>query len=155
MRERLRRSDRPDRVFEVGLAAAGQARLLGRRRVLDSTPLYDAMATMDTITLICSAIRRLLRAVGAELAGQRQRLRSVILRACYRNSPKVAGVLVPLEKSVRTRSAAVSEIVRGSLRSVSEAASAADCRGRRLDGASPVCWRGRGDRSVQAGAFSP
>ena len=60
MRERLRRSDRPDRVFEVALAAARQAGLVGRRRVLDSTPLYDAVATMDTITLIRSAIRGLL-----------------------------------------------------------------------------------------------
>ena len=38
MRERLRRSDRPDRIFEVGLAAAAEAGLVGRRRVLDSTP---------------------------------------------------------------------------------------------------------------------
>lgn len=39
MRERLRRSERPDRVFEVALTAARQAGLVGRRRVLDSTPL--------------------------------------------------------------------------------------------------------------------
>src|SRR5436309_4864935 len=64
MRERLRRSDRPDRVFDVALAAARQAGLLGRRRVLDSTPLYDAVATMDTITLIRSAIRGLLGVTG-------------------------------------------------------------------------------------------
>jgi hypothetical protein len=70
MRERLRRSDRPDRVFEVALAAAGQAGLLGRRRVLDSTPLYDAVATMDTVTLIRSAIRGLLRVVDADVAGR-------------------------------------------------------------------------------------
>jgi hypothetical protein len=67
MRERLRRSDRPDRVFEVALAAARNAGLIGRRRVLDSTPLYDAVATMDTITLIRTAIRGLLAAAGAEL----------------------------------------------------------------------------------------
>ena len=36
------------------------AGLVGRRRVLDSTPLYDAVATMDTITLIRSAMRGLL-----------------------------------------------------------------------------------------------
>jgi len=60
MRERLRRSVRPDRIFEVGLWAAQAAGLLGRRRVLDSTPLYDAVATMDTVTLIRSALRRLL-----------------------------------------------------------------------------------------------
>jgi hypothetical protein len=68
MRERLRRSQRPDRIFEVALAAARQAGLLGRRRVLDSTPLYDAVATMDTITLIRSAVRGLLTAAGRSLA---------------------------------------------------------------------------------------
>src|SRR3954454_3003042 len=45
MRERLRRSGHPDRIFEVALTA-GAAGLIGRRRVLDSTPLYDAVATM-------------------------------------------------------------------------------------------------------------
>jgi Transposase DDE domain/Transposase domain (DUF772) len=68
MRERLRRSDRPDRVFEVALDAARQAGLLGRRRVLDSTPLYDAVTTMDTVTLIRAAIRGLLRVADTELA---------------------------------------------------------------------------------------
>jgi Transposase DDE domain/Transposase domain (DUF772) len=72
MRERLRRSDRPDRVFEVALDAARSAGLLGRRRVLDSTPLYDAVATMDTITLIRSAIRGLLAAADADLVGRLQ-----------------------------------------------------------------------------------
>jgi hypothetical protein len=75
MRERLRRSDRPDRVFEVALDAARAAGLLGRRRVLDSTPLYDAVATMDTITLIRSAVRGLLAAADAGLAA---RLRAVL-----------------------------------------------------------------------------
>jgi hypothetical protein len=62
MRERLRRSARPDRIFEVGLEAAHAAGLVGRRRVLDSVPLYDAVATMDTVTLIRSALRGLLAA---------------------------------------------------------------------------------------------
>jgi hypothetical protein len=35
MRERLRRSKRPDRVFEVTLSTAAAAKVLGRRRVLD------------------------------------------------------------------------------------------------------------------------
>jgi hypothetical protein len=77
MRERLRNSERPDRIFEVTLEAARQAGLTGRRRVLDSTPLYDAVATMDTVTLIRSAIRGLLRAAGAELAGE---LRCALVR---------------------------------------------------------------------------
>jgi Transposase domain (DUF772) len=70
MRERLRRSDRPDRVFEVALAAAKQAGLVGRRRVLDSTPLDDAVATMDTVTLIGSALRGLLRVAGQVLEAE-------------------------------------------------------------------------------------
>src|SRR5215203_1614844 len=65
MRERLRRSARPNRIFEVGLAAAAAAGLVGRRRVLDSTPLYDAVATADTVTLIRSALRGLLAAAAA------------------------------------------------------------------------------------------
>jgi IS5 family transposase len=67
MRARLRCSTRPDRIFEVGLEAAHAAGLVGRRRVLDSTPLYDAVATMDTITLIRSAVRGLLAAADADL----------------------------------------------------------------------------------------
>ena len=70
MRERLRRSARPDRVFAATLQAARAARLVGRHRVLDSAPLYDAVTTMDTVTLIRSALRGLLRAVDAELAGE-------------------------------------------------------------------------------------
>jgi len=68
MRERLRRSQRPNRVFEVALQAAREAGLIGRRRVLDSTPLYDAVATMDTVTLIRSAVRGLLAAADPGLA---------------------------------------------------------------------------------------
>jgi hypothetical protein len=67
MRARLRRSARPDRIFEVGLEAARAAGLIGRRRVLDSTPLWDAVATMDTATLIRSAVRGLLGVAGPDL----------------------------------------------------------------------------------------
>jgi len=68
MRARLAASDRPRRIFEVTLTAAGKAGLVGAKRVLDSTPLYDAVATMDTITLIRSAIRGLLRVADVGLA---------------------------------------------------------------------------------------
>jgi hypothetical protein len=70
MRARLARSDRPNRIFEVTLEAARAAGLVGRKRVLDSTPLYDAVATMDTVTLIRSAIRGLLALADADLAGE-------------------------------------------------------------------------------------
>src|SRR5829696_6460435 len=46
-------------------ARTGSSRLVGRRRVLDSTPLYDAVATADTVTLIRSALRGLLAAAAA------------------------------------------------------------------------------------------
>jgi hypothetical protein len=70
MRARLRASDDPRRLFRVVLDAAAAAGLVGARRVLDSTPLYDAVATMDTITLIRSAIRALLRAADSGLEAQ-------------------------------------------------------------------------------------
>lgn len=69
MRARLARSARPDRIFEVALEAARQGGLVGRRRVVDSTPLDDTVATMDTVTLVRSAIRGVLKAAGGELAG--------------------------------------------------------------------------------------
>src|SRR5216684_9049249 len=74
MRARLARSAEPDRIFEVTLEAARAAGLVGRRRVLDSTPLYDAVATMDTVTLVRSAIRGLLKACDSDLAGELRRL---------------------------------------------------------------------------------
>jgi hypothetical protein len=74
MRARLRESQRPTRIFEVSLDIAKQAGRLGRKRVLDSTALYDAVTTQDTVTLIRSAIRGLLRDADAELAQE--------LRAC-------------------------------------------------------------------------
>jgi len=77
MRARLARSARPDRIFEVTLEVARAAGLVGRRRVLDSTPLYDAVATMDTVTLVCSAIRGLLKAASGGLADE---LRKVLRR---------------------------------------------------------------------------
>ena len=60
MRARLARSECPNRIFERTLEVARSAGLVGVRRVLDSTPLYDAVATMDTVTLVRSAIRGLL-----------------------------------------------------------------------------------------------
>jgi hypothetical protein len=70
MRARLAGSQRPNRIFEVTLEAAKRAGLVGARRVLDSAPLYDAVATMDTITLIRSAIRGLLTVVDAGLVAE-------------------------------------------------------------------------------------
>jgi Transposase DDE domain/Transposase domain (DUF772) len=62
MRARLAGSKKPRRIFEVTVEAATKAGLVGEKRVLDSTPLYDAVATMDTVTLLRSAMRGLLKA---------------------------------------------------------------------------------------------
>lgn len=70
MRARLRRSERPNRIFELALEVAREAGLIGRKRVLDSTALYDAVATQDTVTLIRSAIRALLRIVDENLGSE-------------------------------------------------------------------------------------
>jgi hypothetical protein len=87
MRARLARSERPRRIFERTLEVARSAGLVGARRVLDSTPLYDAVATMDTVTLVRSAIRGLL----AVADGREQGLRAHLRRADdYRTSGKPA-----------------------------------------------------------------
>lgn len=75
MRARLARSERPNRLFDRTVEVAGKAGLIGRKRLLDSTPIYDAVATQDTITLIRAAIRQLLRAADQTL---RTRLRAVL-----------------------------------------------------------------------------
>jgi len=77
MRARLRRSSRPNRIFEAVLEVAKQAGLVGRKRVLDSTALYDAVATQDTVTMIRSAIRALLKVAGPQLS---VKLRAVLKR---------------------------------------------------------------------------
>jgi len=77
MRARLRRSDAPTRIFEAVLDVAKEAGLVGPRRALDSTPLYDAVATQDTVTLIRSSIRGVLRASDAQTA---ERVREVLER---------------------------------------------------------------------------
>lgn len=76
MRARLAASKSPRRIFEVTLQAASAAGVVGARRVLDSTPLYDAVATMDTLTLIRSALRALLRIADGELESE---LRAVLV----------------------------------------------------------------------------
>jgi len=77
MRARLRRSARPDRIFERVLEVAKSAGLVGRKRVLDSTALYDAVATQDTVTMIRASIRGLLRVSDDALAAE---LRTVLRR---------------------------------------------------------------------------
>jgi hypothetical protein len=80
LRNRLRASGRPRRLFDDTREVATEAGLVGgRARVLDSTPLFDAVATQDTVTQLRSAIRKLLRALDRDYralgAGVRSGLR--------------------------------------------------------------------------------
>jgi hypothetical protein len=60
-RNRLRASGRERRMFEDTRVIATQTGALkSRARVLDSTPIYDAVATQDTVTQLRAAIRKLL-----------------------------------------------------------------------------------------------
>src|ERR1700737_2342256 len=77
MRARLRASEHPDRIFEAVLETAKAAGLGGRRRGVGSASVYDAVATMDTVTLIRSAIRGLLAASATDLEGE---LRGLLAR---------------------------------------------------------------------------
>ncbi len=64
-RTRLRKSERPERIFEaVRSVIAATGVLSGKtRRALDSTLLDDAVATQDTVTQLVAAIRRVRRVV--------------------------------------------------------------------------------------------
>lgn len=64
-RNRLRASDRPDRIFEVVRQVVAETGVLSRstRRVLDSTVLDDAVATQDTVTQLVGQIRRVRRQI--------------------------------------------------------------------------------------------
>jgi len=80
-RSRLRASERPRRLFEDTKVMARQAGVLGRRaRVLDSTPLYDAVATQDTVTQLRAAIRKLLMVLDNTNAALAARVRSALVR---------------------------------------------------------------------------
>jgi hypothetical protein len=70
LRARLRGSHDPDRIFRVTTDLARRVGLVGVRRVLDSAPLEDAVATQDTVTMLRGAIRGLLRACPPALAAK-------------------------------------------------------------------------------------
>lgn len=70
LRARLRASGDPQRISRVVTEVAAQAGLVGLKRALDSAPLFDAVATQDTVTLARSAIRGLLGACSSALEGE-------------------------------------------------------------------------------------
>jgi transposase-like protein DUF772/DDE family transposase len=76
-RQRLRASDRPDRIFEAVRQVVAQTGVLkGKtRRALDSVVFDDAVATQDTITQLIAGMRRVRREVPGAAA--------VITGACH------------------------------------------------------------------------
>lgn len=80
-RNRLRASERPRRLFEdtkVLARAAGALKV--RARVLDSTPVYDAVATQDTVTQLRAAIRKVLVVLDNTAPGLAGRVRAALQR---------------------------------------------------------------------------
>ena len=69
MRARLAASEQPRRIFDAVLVAARSAGALSQRRVLDSVPIYDAVATQDTATMLHRAIRAVLAAASDAALG--------------------------------------------------------------------------------------
>jgi hypothetical protein len=71
-RNKLRASERPERVFDAVRTVIDATGVLSgrRRRALDSTLLDDAVATQDTVTQLVSAIRRVRRLVPEAAAVQ-------------------------------------------------------------------------------------
>jgi hypothetical protein len=69
-RNRLRASDRPERIFEAVRAVVAETGVLtGKsRRALDSVVFDDAVATQDTVTQLIAAVRRVRRLVPAAAA---------------------------------------------------------------------------------------
>jgi hypothetical protein len=71
-RNRLRGSVRPRRLFEdTKVVATETGAMKNRARVLDSTPVFDAVATEDTVTQLRASLRKVLAAldqVGSPLA---------------------------------------------------------------------------------------
>ena len=80
-RNRLRASSRPRRLFEDTKVVAQAVGPLGQRaRVLDSTPIYDAVATEDTVTQLRAVIRKLLAALDQEASPLAAVVRGVLTR---------------------------------------------------------------------------
>jgi len=80
-RNRLRGSARPRRLFEDTKVVARRAGVLrDRARVLDSTPLYDAVATQDTVTQLRAAIGKLLMVLDSVAVSVAGRVRAVLAR---------------------------------------------------------------------------
>ena len=81
-RNRLRASERPRRMFEDAKSVAAESGAMKQRaRVFDSTPIYDAVATQDTVTQLRAVIRKLLVVLdNSGLADLAERVREALAR---------------------------------------------------------------------------
>jgi transposase len=80
-RNRLRRSARPRRLFEdTKVVAKETGAMKARARVLDSTPVFDAVATEDTVTQLRAALRKLLGALDQMLSPLAATVRAALRR---------------------------------------------------------------------------
>jgi hypothetical protein len=80
-RNRLRASVSPRRLFEdTKVVATSTGAMKGRVRVLDSTPIYDAVATEDTVTQLRASVRKLLRALDHANSQLAQKVRAALAR---------------------------------------------------------------------------
>jgi hypothetical protein len=104
-RNRLRRSDRPQRIFEAvrEVVAATGVLKAKTRRALDSVVLDDAVATQDTVTQLIAAVRRVRREVPG--AGQ------VIAARCHAHDWDDAGKPAIAWDDQAARDALVSALV--------------------------------------------
>lgn len=81
MRNRIRASARPKRLHTDTKVVAKEVGALGKRvRVLDSTPIYDAVATQDTVTQLRAAVRKLLMILDNIDADLAARVRAALVR---------------------------------------------------------------------------
>jgi IS5 family transposase len=88
MRTKLRASGRPRRLFEgTKIVARATGAMKSRARVLDSTPVFDAVATQDTVTQVRAAIRKVLAALGAAGSPLAAQVRAALRRDDDYSSP--------------------------------------------------------------------
>lgn len=112
-RERLRRSDRPRRIFERFKEVATEAGLLSKRgtRVLDSTPVLSAVQTQDTVSLIRGALRRLLALLQKQNPETKREIEASLARDDYDSVGKP-----PIDwDDAKAREALVDELVRDAI----------------------------------------
>ena len=113
MRNKLRASARPRRLFEDTKIVARQTGAIRHRaRVLDSTPLLDAVATQDTVTQLRAAVRKVL--AGLDQAGSS--LAATVRQALRRDDDYAGPGKPPCDwDDPAAREALVDELVRDAL----------------------------------------